>query len=228
MQVPKEFWTQYPQNANPPTLAMAVTSFIRRLKSRHSDITTADLSLDAQQHAILQNVASASTPSAADRRLQNPALARAYLASVYPKLRRHYLWFRETQRGQISEWGREARSRSEGYRWRGRTADHVLTSGLDDYPRAKPPHVGELHLDLSCWMAFFTRTMSEIAEFIGEEEDLEEYEHSYGAILNNIEGMRISGRLAPEASVVIQIYIGAKKIRCIVMLASMKTVCERV
>lgn len=168
---------------------MAVTSFIRRLKEAQPDIDMADLSLDAQQHAMLHNIGSSADPAAlADRHLQDPALARAYLASVYPKLRKHYLWFRETQRGQVSEWGRQARSRSEGYRWRGRTADHVLTSGLDDYPRAKVPHVGELHLDLACWMAFFTRTMCEIAEHTGEEEDMEEYEHTYQAILNNIEG----------------------------------------
>jgi hypothetical protein len=64
----------------------------------------------------------------------------------------------------------------------------VLTSGLDDYPRAKPPHVGELHLDLISWMGFFTRTMKEIAEFVGEEDDAAEFEELEEAILANIDG----------------------------------------
>ena len=66
--------------------------------------------------------------------------------------------------------------------------DHVLTSGIDDYPRAKPPHVGELHLDLMSWMGFFTKTMREIAEYIGEEEDVKEYEKNEKEILTNLDG----------------------------------------
>ncbi len=63
----------------------------------------------------------------------------------------------------------------------------MLTSGMDDYPRG-PPHAGELHLDLISWMAFFSRTMREIAEFIGEKEDALTFTEIEKAILNNIEG----------------------------------------
>ena len=58
---------------------------------------------------------------------------------------------------------------------------------MDDYPRG-PPHAGELHLDLISWMAFFSRTMKEIAEFVGEEDDALSYREIETAILNNIEG----------------------------------------
>ena len=34
--------------------------------------------------------------------------------------------------------------RGQAYRWRGRSEKYVLTSSMDDYPRA-PPHIGELH-----------------------------------------------------------------------------------
>lgn len=68
----------------------------------------------------------------------------------------------------------------------------VLTSGLDDYPRAVPPHLGELHLDLASWMGFFARTMRDVAEFLGEEEDYEEYEDQYEAIRANIEDLHWS------------------------------------
>jgi mannosyl-oligosaccharide glucosidase len=64
---------------------------------------------------------------------------------------------------------------------------HVLTSGMDDYPRG-PPHAGELHLDLISWMGFFTRTMREIAEFVGETEDESNFRDIEKAIVDNIDG----------------------------------------
>ena len=191
--VPQQFWTQYPHYANPPTLAMAVTAFIGRLRARGIDGIATDLDFDTDRSRLATGTAATADAAAlANRHLESPALARAYLQSIYPALRRHYHWFRRTQRGQIAEWGRRARSRTEAYRWRGRDADHVLTSGLDDYPRASPPHVGELHLDLASWMAFFSRTMAEIAAFVGEDEDRLEYEHTYDALLANIEDLHWS------------------------------------
>lgn len=68
----------------------------------------------------------------------------------------------------------------------------MLTSGLDDYPRASPPHVGELHLDLISWMAFFTRTMRGIAEFAGESEDEAAFKDIEADILQNIEDLHWS------------------------------------
>lgn len=162
---------------------MAVTAFIQRLQQSQS---LSDQELGLARPDLLSS--SSVSSSEASRHLQDSGLALSYLRSIYPNLRRHYRWFKRTQKGQIHEWGRKARSRSEAYRWRGRTQDHVLTSGLDDYPRAKPPHVGELHLDLISWVGFFTRTMQEIAEYLGEEEDAEEYQLAYEAVLQNIEG----------------------------------------
>lgn len=169
---------------------MAVTAYIGRLKA--AGISLSSIDVTSQPHTSVDESTSAEVLSSLH--VFDPQLARQYLTAIYGRLKRHYEWFRETQRGQIREWGRDATSRTEAYRWRGRTADHVLTSGLDDYPRAKPPHLGELHLDLISWMAFFTRTMSEIAEFLGEGEDLAEFKGNYDAILVNIEGA-----LSPQA-----------------------------
>lgn len=58
---------------------------------------------------------------------------------------------------------------------------------MDDYPRG-PPHAGELHLDLISWMGFFTRTMKEIAEFIGEVDDAVSFGEIERGILQNIDG----------------------------------------
>ncbi|KAH8920581.1 glycoside hydrolase family 63 protein [Atractiella rhizophila] len=192
--VPKEFVTQYPIYGNPPTLAMAVTAYISRL--RRQGITTGsaagtdgEMGIDTAQTIL---TSSSKEHSVADRHVHSASLAQAFLKSIYPKLKRHYEWFRRTQRGQIKEWNRRARSRTEAYRWRGRSMDHVLTSGLDDYPRASPPHVGELHLDLISWMGFFTKTMHEIATFVGEEDDAAELEENLEGILANIDDLHWS------------------------------------
>ena len=58
---------------------------------------------------------------------------------------------------------------------------------MDDYPRAAA-HAGELHLDLISWMGFFSRTMKEIAEFIGEDDDAETFAENERAIIQNIDG----------------------------------------
>jgi mannosyl-oligosaccharide glucosidase len=135
-------------------------------------------------------LASESTVLDATNQYLDPEAALSFLKSIYNPLKRHYDWFRRTQRGQIKQYGRKARSRSEAYRWRGRSETHVLTSGMDDYPRG-PPHPGELHLDLISWMAFFSRTMREISSFVGENDDAISYAEIEKAILDNIEGKMV-------------------------------------
>jgi hypothetical protein len=68
---------------------------------------------------------------------------------------------------------------------------------MDDYPRG-PPHAGELHLDLISWMAFFSRTMKDIATFIDEKDDAASFAETEKAIINNIEGeLSLSYTLSP-------------------------------
>ncbi|EPQ58475.1 glycoside hydrolase [Gloeophyllum trabeum ATCC 11539] len=190
--VPAEFQTQVPTNANPPTLTMAITAFIARLQSS-SGPSDAELGMDLGMGGSQVPLASGENvrSGAGSKYLESPELAQAFLRSIYKPLKRHYEWFRRTQRGQIKQYGRKARSRSEAYRWRGRSATHVLTSGMDDYPRG-PPSAGELHLDLISWMAFFTRTMREISGFLGEEDDAASYAEIETAILNNIDDLHWS------------------------------------
>ncbi|KAJ7581002.1 glycoside hydrolase [Mycena floridula] len=184
--VPQEFQTQVPNYANPPTLTMAVTAFIARVKAAASQ-REFDMGMGAMPQVPLSQPA----PPASGNRYLEQELALEYLKSIYKPLKRHYDWFRRTQRGQIKQYSRKARSRTEGYRWRGRSEHHVLTSGMDDYPRG-PPHAGELHLDLISWMAFFTRTMKDIAAFVGEKDDELSFGEIEKAILNNIEDLHWS------------------------------------
>ncbi|KDQ59490.1 glycoside hydrolase family 63 protein [Jaapia argillacea MUCL 33604] len=194
--VPAEFQTQIPTNANPPTLTMAVTAFIARLKAFQRTSSTgpsdAELGMDhGMQIPIHPPSSDPLSQFAGNEYITNPELAQTYLRSIYTPLKRHYDWFRRTQRGQIKQYGRRARSRTEGYRWRGRSQTHVLTSGMDDYPRGSPS-AGELHLDLISWMGFFSRTMREIAGFVGEREDEVSFGEIEKAILGNIDDLHWS------------------------------------
>ncbi len=169
---------------------MAVTAFIERVKKASTEITDEELGLNsgmASDQQISFSAPKMKLSSIESKYLDNPDLAISYLRSIYKPLKRHYDWFRRTQRGQIKQYGRKARSKREGYRWRGRTATHILTSGMDDFPRG-PPHAGELHLDLLSWVAFFTRTMREIAAFVGEKDDEITFLEIEKAVLGNIEG----------------------------------------
>lgn len=186
---------------------MAVTSFISRLKAVESaNLLSSQLGLPP-------------TFPSDSKYLSSPSESRAYLLSIYPALRRHYLWFRRTQKGQLKEWGRKPPSRMEAYRWRGRTEHHVLTSGLDDYPRALPPHVGELHVDLMCWMGFFAKTMGEIAEYLEIEGDLEEYIKNEKNVVANIEGQPCFDSFSfdqafADLCFLRQLFTGARRTRC--------------
>lgn len=174
--VPQEFQVQYPHYANPPTLFLVLDTFIDKLRlnasSQTGALTPPDFSNDVR-----------------NTHLNNPELALAYLRTLYPLLRRHYFWFRETQWGDIKSYDRDAYSTKEAYRWRGRTPQHILTSGLDDYPRPQPPHPGELHVDLISWMGLMTRSIRRIAETIGEEEDATEFQGYEAAIIRNIDDL---------------------------------------
>jgi mannosyl-oligosaccharide glucosidase len=168
---------------------MAVTAFIERVKKASNGITDEELGLSgmASDQQISFSAPKMKHSAIESKYIDNPDLAISYLRSIYKPLKRHYDWFRRTQRGQIKQYGRKARSKREGYRWRGRTATHILTSGMDDFPRG-PPHAGELHLDLLSWVAFFTRTMRKIAAFVGEKDDEVTFLEIEKAVLGNIEG----------------------------------------
>jgi mannosyl-oligosaccharide glucosidase len=138
--VPPEFQVQHPTHANPPTIFLVLDQFI--------DI-------------ISKTKPYFGHPS---RFLENPAAGREWLIKAYPKLTRHYDWFRRTQRGSFQS---PTSKPVEGYRWRGRTPQHTLASGLDDYPRAVPPHPGELHVDALSWVGTMATSMERISKHLG-------------------------------------------------------------
>lgn len=166
--VPPEFQVQYPHYANPPTLFMILDELVRRLGSNDAQSSSNDIR---------------------SMYLKDREATESYLRSLYPLLKRQYFWFKKTQWGDIKSYDRKAFSSKEAYRWRGRTVDHILTSGLDDYPRPQPPHPGELHVDLISWMGLMTRSIRHIATEVGEKDDAEEFAKYENAIRRNIDDL---------------------------------------
>ncbi|KAF5000326.1 hypothetical protein FDECE_11243 [Fusarium decemcellulare] len=177
--VPPEFQIQYPHYANPPTLFLIIEGFMERLRAANGTQAAEKeqmLAADPLQTAHLDNL----------------ELGESYLRNIYPLLRRQYDWFRKTQRGDIKSYDREAYSTKEAYRWRGRTEAHILTSGLDDYPRAQPPHPGELHVDLMSWVGLMTKSLMNIADALGMAEEVAEYRKNLDAIEHNLNDLHWS------------------------------------
>jgi mannosyl-oligosaccharide glucosidase len=174
--VPEEFQVQYPHYANPPTLFMVITAFLDKLDAVKTD--SSNQQVLSEKSYFMQ--------------LANREAALQYLRTLYPLLKRHYFWFRKTQAGDIKSYEREAFSTKEGYRWRGRTPRHILTSGLDDYPRAQPPHPGELHLDLISWVGMMTKSIRRIAVYLDESDDAAEFAKYEEAIIHNIDDLHWS------------------------------------
>lgn len=172
--VPAEFQVQYPHYANPPTLFLIIEEFVDQLAAANGTTPPALENLDPNFSDL---------PTA---HLRNPEAAEQYLRSIYPRLKQQYRWFRKTQSGDLKSYDRDAPSSKEAYRWRGRTPQHILTSGLDDYPRPQPPHPGELHVDLISWVGMMTKSIRRIAAYLGAEDDLTEFTNNQVALLKNI------------------------------------------
>ncbi|KAJ2491174.1 Processing alpha glucosidase I [Coemansia sp. RSA 2050] len=140
--VPREFQVQYPNFANPPTILFAVEAIAERLLAHGITARSADM---------LQGAAEEGT-------CDEQCLLRNKLESLAPYTTRLLSFFQKSQIGESMD---ESPSNA-GYRWRGRTENHTLTSGLDDYPRASVPGTGELHVDLYSWVAYMVRLNAEL------------------------------------------------------------------
>lgn len=175
--VPQEFQTQYPHYANPPTLFLLLGDLLDKAGDKSSPFFSGD-------RTALGKLTTGA--------LTDPAAVKTWLKSLYPLLQRNFEWYRRTQWGDLKSYDRPAFSTKEGYRWRGRSPRHILTSGLDDYPRAQPPHPGELHTDLISWMGLMASSIQRVAGYIGETSDAARYAKISEAIRRNVDDLHWS------------------------------------
>ncbi|SPO06375.1 related to mannosyl-oligosaccharide glucosidase [Cephalotrichum gorgonifer] len=163
--VPSQFQVQYPHYANPPALFMVIPKLLSKITgaSAYAGHSSAYIS--------------------------SPDQASALIKEIYPLLVRNYNFFRRTQAGNFStDYPRpEGAVPGEGYRWRGRTPLHTLTSGLDDYPRANPPHPAELHVDALAWVGASAEALRQAAEYLGEDADAATYKGHVSDVKKNLD-----------------------------------------
>ncbi|VZH98375.1 unnamed protein product [Fusarium fujikuroi] len=164
--VPPEFQVQFPHYANPPTLFLIIEGFMERLRASNG-----------------------TKREAKERILGADPLQTAHLDNI--ELGENYL---RRLRGDIKNYDRDAYSTKEAYRWRGRTETHILTSGLDDYPRPQPPSPGELHVDLMSWVGLMTKSLMNIADALGMAEDVNEYRKNLDGIEHNLNDLHWSDK----------------------------------
>jgi mannosyl-oligosaccharide glucosidase len=107
-------------------------------------------------------------------------------------MKKHYEWFCRTQAGNLKNYQPPGSEFNQGYRWRGRTPQHILTSDLDDYPRAQPPHPEELHVDALCWVGSMAVALRKISAFLGEKADQKIFSKHESDVVRSIDGIHWS------------------------------------
>lgn len=209
--VPEEFTVQNPNIANPPVLLLAFSEMLDKVIGKKENLAInffGDNRADNfEETSQLEN---------------NEELLLVYAKKIYPKLLRHYEWFRDSQRGSIDEWEEvledeelsEDISKNEVYSWKGRTIDHCLPSGLDDYPRAQPPDISELDVDALAWVGVMTRSMRKIAHILNFEDDERRYANIESDIVKNLDLLHWSEDNSCYCDLIVNDYSEAREFVC--------------
>ncbi len=160
---PEDLIMQLPHIATPPTMFLVVSNF-------------ADMLVGKMKYYGRESIY-----------LSKKNKGEALLAEIYPVLKKHYEWFRRSQAGDVEAHSLPTADLNEGYRWRGRTPETNSASGMDDFPRAEPPNVSELHLDALCWVGVMARTLERISGSTKTKHDSLTYQrHTRGIKINLI------------------------------------------
>ncbi|KAE9968726.1 hypothetical protein EG328_007292 [Venturia inaequalis] len=147
--VPAEFQVQNLDYANPPTLYLVVETYIKMVtgSKKYKGVSSEHLEADA---------------------------ARIFIGRLYFDLKKHYDWWGRTQKAGDS-YVNQGDHIYHSYRWRGQSETHILTSGLDDYPRTKPPGPHDIHVDALNWMTLMAGVLVKAADYLGATKDLQVY-----------------------------------------------------
>jgi mannosyl-oligosaccharide glucosidase len=156
--VPQEFQPQNPEFANPPTMVLPIERIAHKvlqnkIETEESQVIVAETGDSSIEDILPSNFRTTTTSSSGD--ISNYV---NFLNAAYPRLEVNFKWLMRTQAG----------TAKNTFRWRGRTVNHTLTSGLDDYPRAAQPSVDEQHVDLLCWMAMLAKSLDMVSQTLGK------------------------------------------------------------
>jgi len=177
--VPQEFQVQRPYIANPPTMYLAIHALIRRYYLAN-DETLAKVVCDAADDVAAVEVDADGTPmnnanddddDACQSRLSaTRGKVKNFLDNNWHLLVLNFEWYRLTQRSPHDE--------EASFRWAGRTPQHNLPSGLDDYPRYPNVTEHEGHVDIHSWMIRLNEIMSELGQLLGHAEQAQQWQET--------------------------------------------------
>ncbi|QDS72032.1 hypothetical protein FKW77_002221 [Venturia effusa] len=159
--VPEEFQVQNLTHTNPPTLFLVVETYL--------DFVTRSKKYNGVPSEHLDS-----------------GSARVYIGKLYLGMKRHYEWWRRTQKEGTSY----VKTRDHvyhSYRWRGQTETHLLTSGLDDYPRTNPPGLKDIHVDALSWVTLMARVLVKVADYLGATKDLQVFKEHQATCERSLE-----------------------------------------
>lgn len=183
--VPEDFVVQSDSIVNPPTLMLAFTQLLELAQKKKASEDTDKPRFGSQKPINLDGAEEYSPEDLGLIVIGHSDLLANYTKEIYPKLKSHFERFRESQKGEVEDFGRGPTQ--ELYRWRGRSTTHCLASGLDDYPRILPIDVAELNVDLLCWVGVMTKSMRKIAEILELADDVESYKKIEADIVESID-----------------------------------------
>jgi mannosyl-oligosaccharide glucosidase len=162
---------QFPHIANPPTMFMVFARFVEMLQGK----------VKYYGHESWY--------------LSKTDAGKELVAEMYPMLKKHYEWFRKSQAGDVEAHSVPSANLNEGYRWRGRTPELNDASGLDDYPRAEPPDITELHVDALCWVGVMAQVLEGIAQYTGTTKDASTYASHLRGVKTNLDAVHWEEKL---------------------------------
>eukprot|EP00735_Rhodelphis_limneticus_P011998 TRINITY_DN5165_c0_g1::TRINITY_DN5165_c0_g1_i1::g.29373::m.29373 TRINITY_DN5165_c0_g1::TRINITY_DN5165_c0_g1_i1::g.29373 ORF type:complete len:823 (-),score=218.08,sp/Q80UM7/MOGS_MOUSE/35.28/2e-139,Glyco_hydro_63/PF03200.11/1.3e-221,Bac_rhamnosid/PF05592.6/4.6e-06,Bac_rhamnosid/PF05592.6/74,Trehalase/PF01204.13/2.9e-06,GDE_C/PF06202.9/4.2e+02,GDE_C/PF06202.9/0.03 TRINITY_DN5165_c0_g1_i1:57-2525(-) len=157
--VPEQFRVQDRTVANPPSMLLSFAMLLKLHRMVMFDAHPGIVTMTKKQNDDSDSI--------------------DFLRQAYPRLKKQFEWYLETQKGEIEH----------TFRWRGRSADgrHTFASGLDDYPRAPVASDDERHVDLHSWMTFAAGLMSRFATTLGEKKDATKFSKLRETLQKNLD-----------------------------------------
>ena len=146
--MPSEFVTQDPRIANPPTLLFAFRQLVKRA-IEHS-----------KQGAAPQRVVDVEILAEGEQSARSEAsIAGLEIQELFEKVKKWVFYLEKSQKSKLPS----------SYRWFGRTENHCLASGMDDFPRHRILSQSESNVDLLSWILFAYQNLAEIDEMLNGE-----------------------------------------------------------
>ena len=139
--VPSEFVVQDPHIANPPTLLLAFEQLVKRTVERSGQNADPQLAVEVE---IQAEGGQSAIPESSNVEMD--------IKELFEKVKKWVLYLEKSQKSKLPS----------SFRWFGRTENHCLASGMDDFPRHRILSESESNVDLLSWILFADQSLLEI------------------------------------------------------------------